>query len=167
MTFCFVVFFQPVFAMQRAICSKEASSGRCFGGCWYMKMSWGGNWVPRWSVELQEGWFSLDEQIATNTYLWQWWDNNPLHGHSVLHWHRCWFGMGSLPGIMTKEAVRPADHLTIDLLYRPISTEHWHICCEFCSLLQLGDVVLSHKILSRLSPRDIYMYISSSRRTTR
>ncbi|CAL9098033.1 unnamed protein product [Musa textilis] len=63
--------------------------------------------------------------------------------------------LGHLPGIMTKEAVRPPDHLTIDSLYRAILTGHGHICHEFCSLLQLGDEVLSHKILSRLSPRDV------------
>ncbi|XP_010929266.1 adagio-like protein 1 [Elaeis guineensis] len=63
--------------------------------------------------------------------------------------------LGPLPGSMTKECVRPSTRFTVDNSCRPISAGHGLVCREFCSMLQLSDEVLSQKILSRLSPRDI------------
>nr|AML77746.1 putative LOV domain-containing protein [Curcuma sumatrana]AML78183.1 putative LOV domain-containing protein [Curcuma longa] len=59
--------------------------------------------------------------------------------------------LGPLPGPLTREVEKPSDRL----IGYPISTGHGQICRETCCLFQVGDEVLSQKILSRLSPRDI------------
>nr|AML77451.1 putative LOV domain-containing protein [Brodiaea sierrae] len=63
--------------------------------------------------------------------------------------------LGSPPGSFAKESLRAA-RFTSDSFYRPVLVEHvGNICREFCSMFQLSDEVISHKILSKLSPRDI------------
>ncbi|XP_073000632.1 adagio-like protein 1 [Typha latifolia] len=71
--------------------------------------------------------------------------------------------LGPLPGSAMKESLR-STHFTADNTYRPISAGHGLICREFSSILQLSDEVLSQKILSRLSPRDIASVGSVSKR---
>ncbi|XP_026404039.1 adagio protein 1-like [Papaver somniferum] len=64
--------------------------------------------------------------------------------------------LGPLPGYSMKESVRSNDRFRSDLSsYRPGPYGHNNICCELRGMLQLSDEVLSHKILSKLTPRDI------------
>ncbi|KAF3786496.1 Adagio protein 1 [Nymphaea thermarum] len=66
--------------------------------------------------------------------------------------------LGPLPGSVAKASARTYDRNTSETFYRPVSVghgTHGTICREFCGILQLSDEVISHKILSRLSPRDI------------
>nr|AML78054.1 putative LOV domain-containing protein [Kadsura heteroclita] len=64
--------------------------------------------------------------------------------------------LGPLTGSFAKESVRSSDRFLSDLsFYRPASTGHGNVCREFCCMLQLSDEVLSQKIFSRLTPRDI------------
>lgn len=64
--------------------------------------------------------------------------------------------LGPPPGLFTKESMRASNRFTSDSFYRPVSVEHaGNACREFCCMFQLSDEVLSHNVLSRLSPRDI------------
>nr|AML79068.1 putative LOV domain-containing protein [Ludovia sp. BC-2016] len=63
--------------------------------------------------------------------------------------------LGPLPGSLTKESMKTSKRFFADPSYQPSSPGHVHICREYCCMLQLSDEVLSQKILSRLSPRDI------------
>ncbi|XP_072952851.1 adagio-like protein 1 [Typha angustifolia] len=63
--------------------------------------------------------------------------------------------LGPLPISMAKDSMRSSSFFTTDKSYRPIPAGYGNICREFCSILQLSDEVLSQKILSRLSPRDV------------
>nr|AML76984.1 putative LOV domain-containing protein [Eschscholzia californica] len=64
--------------------------------------------------------------------------------------------LGPLPGASLKESTRSSDRFQSDLSsYRSAPFGHGNICCELRGMLQLNDEVLSHKILSKLSPRDI------------
>nr|AML78158.1 putative LOV domain-containing protein [Sarcandra glabra] len=66
------------------------------------------------------------------------------------------FDLGPLPRSLSKESERSSDRFLSDhSFYHPISVGHGDICREFCGMLQLSDEVLSQKILSRLTPRDI------------
>ncbi|KAL5974019.1 adenosine kinase [Asimina triloba] len=56
--------------------------------------------------------------------------------------------LGPLPGSFAKESVKSLDHL-------PMSVSNTNASREYCGMLQLNDEVLSQKILSRLTPRDI------------
>ncbi|KAJ0984210.1 hypothetical protein J5N97_002566 [Dioscorea zingiberensis] len=62
--------------------------------------------------------------------------------------------LGPLAG-SAKECVRPFNRFATDHSYQLISAGHGNICREYCCILQLSDEVLSQKIFSRLSPRDI------------
>lgn len=60
------------------------------------------------------------------------------------------------PAGSVKESMRSTNRFATDhAAYQLISAGHGHICREYCCILQLSDEVLSQKILSRLSPRDI------------
>ncbi|KAH7671732.1 clock-associated PAS protein ZTL protein [Dioscorea alata] len=60
------------------------------------------------------------------------------------------------PAGSVKESMRSSNRFATDhAAYQLISAGHGHICREYCCILQLSDEVLSQKILSRLSPRDI------------
>nr|AML77912.1 putative LOV domain-containing protein [Lomandra longifolia] len=61
--------------------------------------------------------------------------------------------LGPLSGSFIKEYVKPSTRFTSESFYRPASAGN--ICREVCSMFQLSDEVLSHKILSKLAPRDI------------
>nr|AML79141.1 putative LOV domain-containing protein [Podophyllum peltatum] len=61
-----------------------------------------------------------------------------------------------LPGSSTKESTRSSVRFHSDLSsYRSAPAGHGNAGYEHCSLFQLSDEVMSQKILSRLSPRDI------------
>nr|AML78906.1 putative LOV domain-containing protein [Pulsatilla vulgaris] len=63
--------------------------------------------------------------------------------------------LGPLPSLM-KESVRSSDRFHSDLSFRrPIPSGNGNACFEHCAIFQLSDEVLSHKILSLLTPRDI------------
>nr|AML79434.1 putative LOV domain-containing protein [Nandina domestica] len=63
--------------------------------------------------------------------------------------------LGPVPGSLMKESMRSSVRFRSDLsTYRSVPDGHRHACYE-CGIFQLSDEVISHKILSRLSPRDI------------
>ncbi|KAF9616186.1 hypothetical protein IFM89_028962 [Coptis chinensis] len=64
--------------------------------------------------------------------------------------------LGPLPKSCLKETARSSDRFHSDLSsYRPIPAGHGNTCFDHCAIFQLSDEVLSYKILSRLTPRDI------------
>nr|AML77820.1 putative LOV domain-containing protein [Gomortega keule] len=64
--------------------------------------------------------------------------------------------LGPLPGSLATESRRPAEHFMSDVSFHwPISVGHLNVCREYCGMFQLSDEVLSQKIFSRLTPRDI------------
>nr|AML78014.1 putative LOV domain-containing protein [Hypecoum procumbens] len=64
--------------------------------------------------------------------------------------------LGPLPGYSIKGSARSSDRFQSDLSSnRAGPFRHGNICCELRGLLQLNDEVISQKILSRLTPRDI------------
>ncbi|XP_020265864.1 adagio-like protein 1 [Asparagus officinalis] len=64
--------------------------------------------------------------------------------------------LGPPSGSFTKDLMNFSTRFTPDSFYRPVAVEHFgNICREVCNMFQLSDEVLSHKILSRLAPRDI------------
>nr|AML76570.1 putative LOV domain-containing protein [Posidonia australis] len=64
--------------------------------------------------------------------------------------------LGPFPGLIVKESMRTSEHFVADhSYYRPVSLGLGHLSRDFCFLWQLSDEVLSHKILSKLPPRDI------------
>nr|AML78404.1 putative LOV domain-containing protein [Xerophyta villosa] len=85
----------------------------------------------------------------------------PIHGDNekVTHFIGIQFftntnvDLGPMPVSFDKDSVRPPNLFMADLSSRPLG--HGHICRKFCCMLQLSDEVISLKILSRLSPRDI------------
>nr|AML77531.1 putative LOV domain-containing protein [Hemerocallis sp. BC-2016] len=85
-------------------------------------------------------------------------DNEITHFLGIQFFTEANVDLGPLPGgSYSKDPVRPYIRFTSDSFYRPISIggHGGSICREFCSMFQLSDEVLSHKILSRLTPRDI------------
>nr|AML77049.1 putative LOV domain-containing protein [Asparagus densiflorus] len=64
--------------------------------------------------------------------------------------------LGPPPGSFTKDPAKLPTRFTSDSFHRPVMVAHAeNICREICSMFELSDEVLSHKILSRLAPRDI------------
>nr|AML76569.1 putative LOV domain-containing protein [Posidonia australis] len=64
--------------------------------------------------------------------------------------------LGPLPGSSVKESLKPSESSLADRpYYRPISVGRGDMPREFCCFWQLSDELLSQKILSRLSPRDV------------
>nr|AML78192.1 putative LOV domain-containing protein [Aristolochia elegans] len=64
--------------------------------------------------------------------------------------------LAPLSGSFLKEPARSAERYLSDLSsQRPITVGHGNIYRDYCGMLQLSDEVLSQKILSRLTPRDI------------
>ncbi|KAF8392884.1 hypothetical protein HHK36_021123 [Tetracentron sinense] len=64
--------------------------------------------------------------------------------------------LGPLLGSSTKESVRSSDRFHSDLSFScHVPSGHGNPCREVCGLFQLSDEVLSQKILSQLTPRDI------------
>ncbi|PKU74548.1 adagio-like protein 1 isoform X1 [Dendrobium catenatum] len=83
-------------------------------------------------------------------------DNETTHFLGIQFFTEANVDLGPLPGILTKESLRPSSRSTLDnSIYRPIATVHGNKCREFYGMLQLSDEVLCQSILSRLSPRDI------------
>lgn len=83
-------------------------------------------------------------------------DNETTHFLGIQFFTEANVDLGPLPGILTKENMRPSCRSTLDhSIYRPIAAVHGSICREFYGMFQLSDEVLCQKILSRLSPRDI------------
>nr|AML78782.1 putative LOV domain-containing protein [Loropetalum chinense] len=73
--------------------------------------------------------------------------------------------LGPLPGPMTKESNRSSDHFYSDLASsRPIPYGDVNGCHEVCGIFQLSDEVISHKIISQLTPRDIASVASVCKR---
>ncbi|KAK9097862.1 hypothetical protein Syun_024907 [Stephania yunnanensis] len=64
--------------------------------------------------------------------------------------------LGPLPGCSLKESGRSYDRFHSSLsTYRPVPAGHGSGCFDLCGIFQLSDEVLSLKILSLLTPRDI------------
>ncbi|XXG58225.1 hypothetical protein AAC387_Pa04g0587 [Persea americana] len=64
--------------------------------------------------------------------------------------------LAPLPSSAVKESTRSLDRLRPDLsIYRPVSAGHGNSFRDYCAMFQLSDEVLSQKIFSRLTPRDI------------
>ncbi|GAA0164273.1 DNA-binding transcription factor [Lithospermum erythrorhizon] len=63
--------------------------------------------------------------------------------------------LGPLPGSLAKESTRLPDRFSSVSPHDLNSDLNWKVNHGLCGLLQLSDEVLSAKILSRLSPRDI------------
>ncbi|CBI20769.3 unnamed protein product, partial [Vitis vinifera] len=73
--------------------------------------------------------------------------------------------LGPLPGSVTKESYRSFDRFSSDLMSsRSIPSGSVNAGHEVCEMFQLSDEVLSHKILSRLTPRDIASVASVCKR---
>ncbi|XP_031108983.1 adagio protein 1 [Ipomoea triloba] len=73
--------------------------------------------------------------------------------------------LGPLPGSSTKEFARSSvRHCSSLSSCGPISNGNLNIACGVCGILQLSDEVISLKILSRLTPRDIASVGSVCRR---
>ncbi|CAA6671086.1 unnamed protein product [Spirodela intermedia] len=73
--------------------------------------------------------------------------------------------LGPPPGSLIKESMKSSDYaITNHHFFRPISALDTQVSRKLCCLLQLSDEVLCHKILSRLSPRDIASIGSVSKR---
>nr|AML77703.1 putative LOV domain-containing protein [Peumus boldus] len=64
--------------------------------------------------------------------------------------------LGPLPSSLAKESTRSSDRFLSDLsIYRPMSAWRGSSFRDYCGMFQLSDEVLSQKIFSRLTPRDI------------
>ncbi|XP_068653551.1 adagio protein 1-like [Aristolochia californica] len=64
--------------------------------------------------------------------------------------------LGPLQGSSVKEPARSAERYLSDLSsHRPVTVGPGNICRDYCGIFQLSDEVLSQKILSRLTARDI------------
>ncbi|RWR91425.1 putative LOV domain-containing protein [Cinnamomum micranthum f. kanehirae] len=64
--------------------------------------------------------------------------------------------LAPLPSSSVKESTRSLNRLRPDLsIYCPVSAGHGNSFRDYCAMFQLSDEVLSQKIFSRLTPRDI------------
>jgi len=73
--------------------------------------------------------------------------------------------LGPFPGSLIKESTKFSDQFRSGLsTIRPVTLGDRNVCRGICGILQLSDEVLSLKILSRLTPRDIASVGSVSRR---
>ncbi|WCJ42211.1 Adagio protein 1 [Euphorbia peplus] len=73
--------------------------------------------------------------------------------------------LGPVSGSTIKECVKSAEHFRSGFpTYRPVRAGDRNVCRGFCGMLQLSDEVISMKILSRLTPRDIASIGSVCRR---
>lgn len=120
---------------------------------WWLRYKMSSWWhsVTRWSFKLLEGRYPTDEQVAANTNLRRWSDNNITLASSssvppMLIWDLSM-------ALWWKGTWDPIMHRWVNL--STYSTGNGYMYSEFCSLMQLGDEVLCQKILSRLWPRNI------------
>ncbi|KAL5699178.1 adenosine kinase [Ranunculus cassubicifolius] len=64
--------------------------------------------------------------------------------------------LGPLPSLLKEPIIRSSDRFHSDLSsYRSAPSGYGNPCFDHCAIFQLSDEVISHKILSLLTPRDI------------